>query len=64
MEIITYRQYDSAIKRQVNKNLKLYGKSTAECTMQDTAKVIREVREDEKTLFVVDGWRNIIKLIK
>ena len=66
METITYKQYDMAISRQVNKNLKERGTSTANCTMQDQVarEVFVETRPEEKIIIVKPNWREIIKLKK
>ena len=62
MKIITYNQFDYAIKKQVENNIKNYGKSYSEATIQDNCHEIVEcIRQDEKRLEVVDTWRDLIK---
>jgi ectoine hydroxylase-related dioxygenase (phytanoyl-CoA dioxygenase family) len=62
MKIITYRQFDNAIKKQVADNIEKYGKSYAESTIEDSCKdIILCIRQDEKRIEVIDNWKEEIK---
>lgn len=63
MKIITYKQFDSAIRRHVNKCLKDGIETYSAATVENHSKVIVEQRPFEKTLVVVDTWRSDIKNI-
>ena len=62
MKIITYKQFDRAVNKQVNDNIKKYGTSLASCTIQDNChNLIECIRQDTKELEMVDNWRELIK---
>lgn len=62
MTIITYEQFNRAIRKQVKDNMEKYGKSYAESTIENNCHdIILCVRQDEKKLEVVDNWREEIK---
>lgn len=61
MQIIKYSQYDSAVKRAVDKKLNTDGRSPSLATVCNSVPVIVENRLSENELVVVDGWRQQIK---
>jgi hypothetical protein len=60
MELITYKQWDSQLRRIFNANIKNHGKSLSEASMRG-GNLIVEMRDDEKTMFVEDNWRKELK---
>lgn len=62
MKIITYRQFDNAIRKQVADNIEKYGKSYSESTIENSCKdIILCIRQDEKRIEVIDNWKEEIK---
>lgn len=61
MQIITDRQFESALKRIERANLKVHGSSLTACSMGNhTHDLIYEIR-DKNLLVVVDDWRQQLK---
>lgn len=61
---ITGRQFDAAISRAYNSEMKKTGNSWSKATISNHAgSAILEIRDDGKQLVVKDNWRDIIKTI-
>jgi ribosome modulation factor len=61
-EVITYRQFDNALKRIERDNMKRFRMSSSFASMSNRCHdIIQEIRSDEETLVVVNGWRQKLK---
>jgi len=62
-EIITYKQFDMAVRRVFNKNMKERHTSFCEPTIARRANdFIVDIREGEKTMCMIVGWRDALKV--
>lgn len=57
---ITYRQWDSAISRIANANLKTYGRSLSAGSMR-AGNLLFEVQDDRQVMIMRDDWRDQLK---
>lgn len=59
-EVITYRQWDSALRRIENDNIKRNGRSLT-CGSMRGGDLVIENRPLERTMVVTADWRQILK---
>ena len=63
IEIITYQQWDAAVSRAVNAQMKVNHRAmTHSSVCNRTHRYIVEIRDGERTMIVKAGWRQAIKL--
>lgn len=61
MEIIKQSQFNNAIRRAVDSRLEKDGRSPSMATVENSVRVIREIRITENELVVDPDWRKKIK---
>lgn len=57
---VTHKQYDAALNRIMNANLKTHGKSLSLASMRGNG-IIVDIQDDRKGMMVIADWRNELK---